>query len=74
MKNKGTAVILCLLLGAIGIHKFYLGSNLLGLLYLIFCWTFIPFILAFIDFFILIFTSEKEFNKKYNAPFIRNPY
>ncbi|UQY80426.1 TM2 domain-containing protein [Candidatus Hepatincola sp. Av] len=74
MKNKGTAIILCLFLGGIGIHKFYLGSNLLGLLYLIFCWTFIPFILAFIDFFILIFTSDENFNKKYNAPFIRNPY
>lgn len=74
MKNKGTAVVLCLFFGFFGIHKFYLGNNVLGLLYLIFCWTGIPLILAFIDFFILIFTSEKSFNQRYNSAFIRNPY
>ena len=45
-RSQGTALILCLLLGAIGGHKFYLRKNIAGVLYLIFCWSFIPAILS----------------------------
>ncbi|MBQ6795102.1 MAG: TM2 domain-containing protein [Clostridia bacterium] len=34
MKSKWTAFFLCLFFGALGIHKFYEGKVLLGLLYL----------------------------------------
>lgn len=42
MKSKGAAALLALLLGGLGAHKFYLGKPIQGLIYLVFCWTFIP--------------------------------
>ncbi len=66
MKSKSTAIIICFFLGSIGIHKFYLGENLAGILYLLFCWTGIPALIAFVDFFSLIFMSDTDFNIKYN--------
>jgi TM2 domain-containing membrane protein YozV len=65
-KDKNTAAILAFLLGGLGIHRFYLNQPWLGILYLIFCWTFIPLCLALIDFFALIFMSNNKFNLKYN--------
>ena len=35
MKNKWVSFLLCLFLGPIGIHKFYEGKVLLGLLYML---------------------------------------
>lgn len=66
MKNKTTAAVLALFLGGIGIHKFYLGRGVQGFLYLIFCWTFIPALIAFIEAIILFTMSEAAFNLKYN--------
>jgi TM2 domain-containing membrane protein YozV len=50
-KNPTTAMLLALFLGGIGAHKFYLGQPGLGVLYLIFSWTFIPAIVSFIELF-----------------------
>ncbi|PTT77661.1 MULTISPECIES: TM2 domain-containing protein [unclassified Chryseobacterium] len=66
MKSKSTAVLLAFFLGGIGIHRFYLGQNIMGILYLLFCWTFIPVIISVIDFFAFLFMSESRFNYKYN--------
>lgn len=66
MKSKSTTALLAFFLGGLGIHRFYLGQNIMGLFYLIFCWTFIPALIAFFDFFIFIFMSENRFNSKYN--------
>ena len=66
MKSKATATLLTLFLGGMGIHKFYLGRNLAGVLYLLFFWTFIPVIIAFFEFFVLIMMSDQDFNAKYN--------
>jgi len=63
--NKFTATMLALFLGGLGIHKFYLGENGTGILYLLFCWTYIPVIIAFIDFLSLAFMKEEDFQKKY---------
>ena len=66
MKNKTTAAILAFFLGGIGVHRFYLGQGGLGILYLLFCWTFIPMVISFIDFLIFLTMDEKAFNSKYN--------
>lgn len=44
--NKSLYVLLAIFLGGIGIHKFYAGKTGVGLIYLIFSWTFIPMILS----------------------------
>lgn len=49
-KSRMTAALLAFFLGGLGAHKFYLGKVGQGFLYLIFCWTFIPAIVAFIEF------------------------
>ena len=44
MKNKTITAILALLFGSLGFHKFYRNKTVFGVIYLIFCWTFIPLI------------------------------
>lgn len=56
-KNPTTAVVLALLLGGLGAHKFYLGQMGLGILYLVFSWTGIPSIVAFIEAFTISRTT-----------------
>ena len=58
--NKLAYVLLTFFLGGIGIHKFYSGHFLLGILYLLFCWTGIPSLIAFIEFIIAICKSADE--------------
>lgn len=70
MKSKTTATILALFLGGLGVHKFYLDKNIMGFLYLIFFWTFIPAIISFIEALILMNTSEESFNAKYNSKYV----
>lgn len=50
--NKVAYCLLALFLGGIGIHKFYAGKTVAGILYILFCWTFIPAIIAFFEFII----------------------
>lgn len=66
MKSKTTATVLCFFLGSFGIHRFYLGQTGLGVLYLVFCWTLIPGLIALIDFIGFLLMSEETFNQKYN--------
>ncbi|MED5579060.1 MAG: TM2 domain-containing protein [Nitrospinota bacterium] len=68
IKSKTTAGILALLLGGFGVHKFYCGKVGLGFLYLIFFWTFIPGIIAFVEGIIyLTQKSDVEFTRRYCA-------
>lgn len=64
-RSKGTAALLAFLLGGIGVHKFYLGRGGMGVVYLLFCWTFIPAIIAFIECLVLIGMSDAEFARTY---------
>ncbi len=66
MKQRTTAILLCFFLGGFGIHKFYLGKNVEGILYLIFFWTCIPSLIAFFEFFGLCFMSDREFEARFN--------
>jgi TM2 domain-containing membrane protein YozV len=70
MKTKSTAIILCFFLGGLGIHKFYLGQGVAGFFYILFCWTFIPSLIAFCEFFILLLMSDREFDSRFNYKFI----
>ncbi len=65
-KSRVTAAILAFFLGGFGIHRFYTGETMKGILYLIFCWTLIPGMIAFIDFIVWIIQSDQEFDAKYN--------
>lgn len=64
-KNRIAAALLALFLGGFGAHKFYLGKVGQGLLYLLFCWTFIPAIIAFVEAIIYLCNSDEEFARKY---------
>ena len=66
MKNRIVAIILALFLGGLGIHKFYLGKVGQGILYLLFCWTGIPTIIAFVEAIIYATMSDAEFAQKYH--------
>lgn len=52
--NKIVYCVLAFFLGGIGIHKFYAGKIGTGILYILFCWTFIPGFIAFIEFIIAL--------------------
>ena len=69
MKDKFITALLAFFLGSFGIHRFYLGETKKGLLYLVFCWTFIPAIIAFFDTIIFLLMSNDKFNLKYNNKF-----
>ena len=47
--NKVVYCVLAFFLGGIGAHKFYAGKVGAGIVYLLFCWTFIPGVIAFIE-------------------------
>lgn len=64
-KSKIAAALLAFFLGGFGAHKFYLGRVAAGFLYLIFFWTFIPAIIAFIEMIIYLTMSDEAFAEKY---------
>lgn len=66
-KSKLAAVLFALFLGGFGIHKFYLGRTGMGLLYLLFCWTFIPAVVGFIEAILLLVMSDEDFVRKYGT-------
>ncbi|NJB86345.1 TM2 domain-containing membrane protein YozV [Lewinella marina] len=69
MKSKTTAGIFALVFGGLGVHRFYLGQKGLGILYLLFVWTFIPTIIAMIDGIVFLTQDEDKFNRKYNTEY-----
>jgi TM2 domain-containing membrane protein YozV len=48
-KSRGVAIALSYFLGIFGVHRFYLGEIKKGAIYLVFCWTAIPFFLGLYD-------------------------
>lgn len=64
IKNKTTAGILAIILGGLGVHKFYLGKTGLGILYLLFCLTCVPEILGIIEGIIYLTSDEHNFQVK----------
>ena len=66
-KSKSTAALLAILLGGLGLHKFYLDNPIMGVVYILFCWTFIPAIVGVIEGLIYAFMSEESFDRQYNG-------
>lgn len=64
-KNKIAAGLFAILLGGLGVHKFYLGRTGWGIIYLIFCWTFIPALAGIIEGILYLTASDEEFERKY---------
>lgn len=64
-RNRIVAAVFALLLGGLGIHKFYLGKVGWGIVYILFCWTFIPGIVGFVEGIIYLAMSDEEFAAKY---------
>ncbi len=52
-KSDVSAILLAFFLGSFGAHRFYLGQTGWGILYLLFCWTFIPHLVSFVECFLL---------------------
>ncbi|MEF3355043.1 TM2 domain-containing protein [Paenibacillus sp. GYB006] len=70
MKNKVVAGVLAILLGSLGIHKFYLGRIGWGIAYLLLSWTAIPGFLGLIEGIIYLVKSDEDFNAKYNSKYV----
>ncbi|MBL0708706.1 MAG: TM2 domain-containing protein [Sulfurimonas sp.] len=66
-KSKIAAALLAFFLGGFGVHKFYLGQIGFGILYLLFCWTLIPAIVAFIESILLLTMSDETFNRRFGT-------
>lgn len=74
-KLKERAIILSVLSATclpFGLHKFYLGLYKKGILYILFCWTFIPQIISLVEFFMFIKMKDEDFDMKYNKLYVRN--
>ena len=65
--GKLTLLLLTLFTGGFGVHRFYLGNYLWGIIYLLFCWTLIPTLLSFIEYIIFLFKSPDKIEESYEA-------
>jgi TM2 domain-containing membrane protein YozV/type II secretory pathway pseudopilin PulG len=65
--SKAVLLLVTIFFGGLGAHKFYLGKWWQGALYLVFFWTWIPALVALIEFIVYCFTSEERLNEKYSA-------
>lgn len=59
--NKWIYVVLALLFGWIGLHKFYSKKILKGVLYILFSWTFIPAVISIVEAIIAIIKTPDEY-------------
>ena len=64
-KSKVAAGVFGILLGGLGVHKFYLGKIGWGILYLLFCWTGIPSIVGLIEGILYLTMSDEDFAEKH---------
>ena len=65
-KNKVVAGLLAILLGGFGIHHFYLGSTMAGVVTIVACCGFSG-VLGVVEGIMLLLMSDAEFDAKYNA-------
>jgi hypothetical protein len=63
--SRTTAALLALFLGGLGVHRFYLGRAGSGILYLLFCWTFVPAFIALVEAIMLFSMTDADFVNRY---------
>ncbi len=61
VKNKNEAGVLAIVLGGLGMQKFYLGKYGQGLICAVFCWTFIPAVVGIVEGIHYLTESEEQF-------------
>ena len=66
-KDRVAAAALALILGGFGVHKFYLGKVAQGVIYLIFFWTGIPALVAWIEAIIYLAKSDEAWAQEYGG-------
>ena len=66
-RNKVTSGLLGIFLGGFGIHKFYLGKVGTGIVYILFCWTFIPAVVGFIEGIVYLCSDDENFQLKHHV-------
>jgi hypothetical protein len=67
-KDRVVAAAFAILLGGLGIHKFYLGRIVLGVLYLVFAWTGIPSFIGWIEGMTYLARSDADWAAEYGGP------
>jgi TM2 domain-containing membrane protein YozV len=67
-KDRALAAALALLVGGLGIHKFYLGNTALGVLYLLLSWTGIPSFIGWIEGISYLLRSDAAWAAQYGGP------
>lgn len=67
LKSKAVAALLAFFLGFVGFHRFYLGNNPLGFVYLLFFWTGIPWIVSWFEALYFITMKDASFDRIYNC-------
>ena len=57
--------LFAIFLGGIGVHKFYVKEYGWGVIYLLFCWTYIPSIIGIIEGIVTLCKTDEEFCEEY---------
>jgi TM2 domain-containing membrane protein YozV len=67
-KKTSTAIVFALFLGGFGAHHFYLRKYMIGTLYLLFFWTYIPIFIGWIEIFFLSKRVQRFNQSLYESP------
>jgi len=65
-KNRYVAAALAAVLGDLGLHRVYLGEGSACVVYMLFCWTFVPWVAALFEAVGYLSMSKVTFNLSYN--------
>lgn len=67
MKKFWNFVAIAVLGGVFGLQEFYMDHIGLGVVAVLFWWTCIPAVIAYIEAIVWLFKGEDEFNRRYNG-------
>jgi hypothetical protein len=67
-RSRVVAGVFAVLTGSLGLHKFYLGQPVWGIVYLLLCWTFIPTLLGLAEGLYFLTTTDEKFASRHAGP------